>query len=130
MSKFALKHIPQIKGKVKFYLLITNSECQYEEFEKKIAREGNYESELDQMQSRFQEVAEMIRPINKTKFRDITPKKEEVKEYEAKTKNLRVYLIHQENKGRVIIFAGQKNTQKKDIRKFRSIKSQYLSTLK
>lgn len=129
MSKFALKHIPQIKGKVKFYLLITNGECQYEEFERRVMREGNYENELDQIQLRFQEVAEMIQPINKTKFRDITPKKEKVKEYEAKTKNLRVYLIHQENTGRVIVFAGQKNTQKKDIRKFRSIKTQYLSTL-
>ena len=85
-----------------------------------------YGSEL---QLRFQEVAEMIRPINKQKFRDITPKKDWVKEYEAKTKNLRVYLIHQEKKGRIIVLAGQKNTQKKDIKKFRSIKKQYLDTL-
>lgn len=129
MSKFALRHVPNIKGKTKFYFLIVNGVCQYEEFEEKIIRDGNYEQELDQLQLRFQEVAEMLRPINKQKFRDITPRKEQVKEYEAKTKNLRVYLIHQENKGRIIVFAGQKNTQKKDIRKFRSLKGQYLDTL-
>ena len=124
-----MRHVPNIKGKTKFYFLIVNGVCQYEEFEEKIIRDGNYEQELDQLQLRFQEVAEMLRPINKQKFRDITPRKEQVKEYEAKTKNLRVYLIHQENKGRIIVFAGQKNTQKKDIRKFRSLKGQYLDTL-
>lgn len=129
MSRFTLKHIPQIKGKTRFYFLTIDGKCQYEKFEEQITQEGSYEHELDQLQLRFQEVAEMIRPINKEKFRDITPQKEKVKEYEAKTKNLRVYLIHQENKGRIIIFAGRKNTQKKDIRKFRSIKNQYINTL-
>lgn len=63
-----------------------------------------------------------------TKFKDITPKKEQEKEYEFKTKHLRVYAIKKKN-GKIIIMGGYKNSQKKDISKFRSIKEEYIKSL-
>ncbi len=64
-----------------------------------------------------------------TKCRDLTPKADVNKEYELKTKHLRLYIFHQSRIGRVIVFLGKKTTQKKDIKKFRSIKKQYFDQL-
>lgn len=60
-----------------------------------------------------------------SKLRDITPEKESIKEYEFKTKNLRVYAIKTKD-GKVIVLGGYKNRQKKDLKKFRSLKKRYL----
>ena len=65
------------------------------------------------------------RTLPYTKFRDITPKKEKVKEYEFKEGDLRVYGISKYG-GKIIILGGYKNKQKKDYRTFRSMKEQFL----
>jgi putative component of toxin-antitoxin plasmid stabilization module len=88
-----------------------------------------YESELLTLNARMDLVANLER-LPKQKFRDLTPAKEQVKEYEFKTKHLRLYVIHIEKTGKVVVLGGYKNTQKKDIRGFRSLKKQYLKTLK
>ena len=67
-----------------------------------------------------------IRTLPNTKFKDITPRKENVKEYEFKEGNLRVYAIKKFG-GKIIILGGYKNRQKQDLRKFRSLKEQYLN---
>ncbi len=59
------------------------------------------------------------------KFKDITPVKETIKEFEIKTKSLRIYLIKDEP-GHLIILAGKKNNQRGDIKEFRSIKKRYI----
>ena len=61
-------------------------------------------------------------------FKDITPDKEKVKEYEFKTKHLRIYTIKKKN-GKIIILGGFKSNQKKDINKFRAIKKRYIESL-
>lgn len=58
-------------------------------------------------------------------FKDVTPPKALVKEYEFKDGDLRVYGISKFG-GKVIIMGGYKNRQKKDYRTFRSLKEQYL----
>lgn len=63
-----------------------------------------------------------------TKFRDITPSGEKVKECEFKSKHLRVYAIKKEN-GKIIMLGGLKTTQKEDFKRFRSLKTQYLNSL-
>ena len=70
-----------------------------------------------------------LKMLPKEKMRDLTPKNEFVKEYEIKTKHLRIYFIHQKQKGKIIILGGFKNMQPKDIERFRVIKKQYLNTL-
>ncbi|WP_224994326.1 hypothetical protein [Cesiribacter sp. SM1] len=128
MTIFALQEIEEIRGKIKFFFLTVDGESQYEAFEAQIRAEGNLSSELITVQVRMQEMAEMRHPMPKTKCRDLTPKNDPVKEYELKTKHLRVYLIHEEHKGRIVVLAGKKGTQTKDIKRFRKLKEAYLNS--
>jgi putative component of toxin-antitoxin plasmid stabilization module len=66
--------------------------------------------------------------LPKTKMRDLTPAKDPVKEYEVKSKHLRVYFIQQSD-GKLVIMGGQKNNQKKDIKKFRALKAHWLKQI-
>lgn len=67
-------------------------------------------------------------PLPNTKFRDVTPKGGIVKEYEFKSKHLRLYAIKKDN-GKIIVLGGLKTTQDADFKRFRSLKSQYLNSL-
>ena len=126
MPIFALEKINKIEGRIDFFKLTVNSKCQFDEFWEEISSEGSYTGELTTIQIRMQSIAEMqLLPQNK--FKNITPRDESVKEYEIKTKHLRVYLFHEEHSGKVIVYGGKKTSQKRDIKKFRSIKRQYLS---
>ena len=51
--------------------------------------------------------------------------KQRVKEYEFKDGALRVYAIAKPE-GKIIVMGGYKNRQKKDFKKFRSLKERYL----
>lgn len=126
MSRFALKQIDEIVGRFKIFKLLVNHRCEYDEFERQIETEGSYSSELVTIQTRLQEIADG-KLLPKEKFRNITPKKELVKEYEIKTRHLRVYLFHEENTGKVVVCGGKKTTQQKDIDHFRRIKKEYLN---
>lgn len=126
MNKFALKHIDEIVGRLKIFKLLVNNRSEYDEFERQIEKQVTYISELVTIQARLQDIADG-KLLPKEKFRNITPKKELVKEYEIKTRHLRVYLFHEENTGRVIVYGGKKTTQQKDINHFRRIKKEYLN---
>ena len=69
--------------------------------------------------------------LTEKKFKDTTPKKDSVKEYEIKSKNLRVYLFHEKRKGRIIVVGAKKHpkSQNEDILKFRRIKKDYINSL-
>jgi putative component of toxin-antitoxin plasmid stabilization module len=123
MNRFALADIEQVKGKINFKKLVINGVCQFEDFCVDVSMQGNLEKELDKIFSRMNQVANMLR-LPKEKFRDITPAKETIKEFEIKTANLRVYLIKEE--GHIVVLGGKKNSQKEDIKQFRAIKKQYL----
>ena len=124
MNIFALKYIDEIAGRIKIFKLLVNNKCEYDEFENQIQTEGSYSSELVTIQTRLQDIADG-KLLPKEKFKNITPKKELIKEYEIKTRHLRVYLFHEEKTGRVIVCGGKKVTQDKDIRHFRRIKNEY-----
>lgn len=126
MPTFALKEVSEIQGRIRFIYLMVNGVSEFEEFEKELLADGGYESELNTIQALMQQISDMRGLLPKTKFRDITPAKERVKEYEIKTRNLRVYLIHEEKTGRIIITGGKKTTQKKNIRHIRQLKAAYL----
>ena len=125
MSIFAIKRITEIDGSIPFYKMIINGICQYDEFESAIKREGNYTTELIKIQTRMQELSEgKLLPINK--FKPLLHNSNWFNEYEIKTKNLRVYLIHEPGTGRIIICGGKKRNQGKDIRHFRNILKSYI----
>lgn len=126
MNKFALKFIDEIAGRIKIFKLLVNNHCEYEDFERQIETEGSYSSELVTIQTRLQDIADG-KLLPKEKFRNITQKKELAKEYEIKTRHLRVYLFHEEKTGRVIVCGGKKITQQKDLNHFRRIKKEYFN---
>lgn len=126
MPMFALKKEEEIKGKIDFFVLIKNNLNQYEVVKQELQEQGNYDSELNTMQTRLQAMAE-LQHLPDSKCRQLKPSQN--KEYELKTKHLRLYLFHLEGKGRVIVFLGKKTSQHKDIKRFRSIKKQYLDQL-
>ncbi len=125
MTTFALKKIQAIKGKQVFYKLLKNNKCPFDEFEKSL--EIKYTSELVTIYAYMERVANR-ESMPAGKFKEITPSEETIKEYEVKTKNLRVYLIKTTG-GKIVIIGGYKNSQSSDIRKFRSLKKQYLQSI-
>ncbi len=127
MNRFALTKISQVKGQIQFCKLIIDGVCQFDEFCLEIEKDGNLSKQLSTIFSRMDQVAGM-KLLPKEKFRDITPKKRNVKEFEIKTKDLRVYLIKEE--GHIVILGGKKSTQSEDIKHFRSIKDRYLQSKK
>jgi putative component of toxin-antitoxin plasmid stabilization module len=126
MSIFAIKYIEEIVGRIGIFKLVVNNHCEYDEFEFQIETEGSYSSELITIQARLQDIANGLL-LPKEKFRNITPRKAVVKEYEIKSRHLRVYLFHEEKIGRVIVCGGKKGTQAKDIAHFRRIKKEYFN---
>lgn len=124
MPKFALERIKAINGKQVFEKLIIDNICQLDSFEDEINLGKRYKNELSMIYSYMDSMAN-LKSLPEGKFKDITPSKEVVKEYEFRSKHLRVYAIKKEN-GKIIILGGYKNRQKKDFREFRSIKKMYL----
>ncbi len=127
MSKFTLQEIAEIKGRIKFFKLIVDGICLFDEFEKTIEKEGNMRSELRTIQSRMHLLAGM-QMMPASKFKDITPSNDKIKEYEIKTHHLRVYMFHETHTGRIVVLGGKKGSQDKDIKYFRSLKAQYFNS--
>lgn len=128
MIKFTLKKIEELEGKQDIFKMEINGECLFDEFEREIENKGQYEQELFSIYSLMEDVANN-KLLPEFKFRDITNKKrDKIKEYEFKSKHLRVYAI-KTKEGKVVIIGGYKNSQKKDIKKFRKIKANYKNTL-
>lgn len=128
MAIFALRKVEAIKAKQEIDELVIDGIGQLEAFEQEIKDTHNrYQTELEMLFLYMDYVANG-RSLNQTKFKDITPRGEQVKEYEFKSKHLRVYAIKKPS-GKIIVLGGLKTTQKTDIRRFRSLKAQYLTFL-
>jgi len=128
MSKFALQEFTNVIGKIKFFKLFEKGACQWDAFCDEIRKDSNLETQLITIISRMNDVAN-LRMLPKTKLRDITPAKEKLKEYEIKTRDLRVYFI-KNSIGNIILVSGKKNSQPEDIKKFRSVKKAYVEETK
>jgi hypothetical protein len=126
MSKFALKEIESINGKQTFNQLEVNGQKQLDTFETDLS-DTTYMSEFKTLLTYMEYIANN-KTLPHTKFKDITPKKQKIKEYEFKSKHLRIYAIQQPN-GKIIVLGGFKNNQKEDINRFRLLKKQYLDSL-
>ncbi len=127
MAKFTLQNIPEVKGQIQFKKLIIDGQCHFDEFFNEITRDGNLRKQLMGIVNNMNQVAQMNR-LPKHKFRDITPAKESIKEFEIKKGDLRVYVIKEQ--GHIVVLGGKKGTQDEDIKQFRSIKKRYLESKK
>lgn len=152
MHKFVTKGIEAVKGKQQFKQLVIlpvtadaeklqrEIDAQEEKNETPKFEDSNtiegvldvYEKSLeDKYKSSFagiltyMNLVANLQKVPEKKFKDVTPDKEDVKEYEFKNGKLRVYLIGIPN-GKLIIHCGYKNEQPEDFVKFRSLKKQYL----
>ena len=127
MPKFAIERIQVINCRQEFDQLFIDGAGQLDIFEKDL-NDTTYQSEFKTLLT-YMEYLGNNKSLPKTKFRDVTPKGEKIKEYEFKSKHLRIYAI-QKPKGKIIILGGYKTTQGKDFIKFRSLKRQLLISLK
>lgn len=127
MSKFDVKRCNNINGKIAFFKLIENEKCHWDEFCKEIQREGTWAEQLDSLISQMDDKANM-KLLPETKYRDIDTGVPGVKCYEFKSRDLRAYCMT-DGVG-IIIFAGRKSTQSKDISKFKSLVKQYKESKK
>lgn len=125
MATFVLKQLEAVVGKQQFFELVVDGSSQFDNYCRAIKDNKQYYSELLKIFALMNLVSQ-LKMLPQTKFKDITPKKETVKEYEIKSKHLRVYVFHIEKTGKIVAYSGYKNTQKADISKFRSYKSRYL----
>ena len=125
MHIFALEKIDAIKGKQEFLKLKVDNKCLFDEFENSL--ESRYKSELIGIYSCMQEVAN-LKSVPETKFHfydNNKKRKDGIREFEFKSKHLRVYGITQPN-GKIIITGGTKAKQKDDQNEFRRLKNLYL----
>ena len=128
MAIFALRKVEAIKAKQEIDELVIDEEGQWSSFLVEIHQKHNqYSSELIKMLDYIAYAADG-KPLPDTKFKDVTPKGETIKEYEFKSKHLRVYAIKKAN-GKIIVLGGLKTSQKADFKRFRSLKKQYLNSL-
>lgn len=130
MPKFALRNIEAIKGRQEFDKLVVDDRCPFDEFEDGL--DGQYKAEMVGIYRYMQDVADLKAvPKDKFHFYDIDKKqrrKDGVREFEFKSKHLRVYGITKPN-GKIIITGGTKARQKVEQGEFRRLKNLYLASL-
>lgn len=125
MPTFALKTIEQVRGKQVFEKLVVDGQIPFDTFVNEV--EKQFESELDGIFNWMNRVANN-NAVPREKFHPLKGSKDSCREYEFKSKHLRVYLIEQSN-GKIVVMGGTKTNQPKDIQQFRKIKQQYLKYL-
>jgi len=127
MSIFVLKRIEQIKGRISFFKLIIDNRCEFDEFCELLKRRKE-DSKLRSIFGIMESVANLNR-LPETKFRELKgrPAGDNVKEYEIKKKPYRIYLF-KDDAGNIIVFGSSKKLQKKDIKRLRQIKNEYLKS--
>jgi putative component of toxin-antitoxin plasmid stabilization module len=121
--KFGLVRVEAVKAKQhEFFELEIHGVKQLSIFEAEL--EAKYQGEFRAILT-YMDYCSNGNLVPVAKMKDITPHKDPVKEFEFKSKHLRIYAI-QQSCGKIVVFCGFKNTQPEDIRQFRSIKEQYL----
>ena len=125
MYTFALHRIEAVKGKQSFFHLEIDGRSEFKSFCENLESNPQYRSEILRLFS-IMDLVSNLRLLPDTKVKDITPKKELIKEYEFKSRNLRVYAFKTDD-GKIIVSGGFKTDQKRDLAHFRRIKKSYLS---
>ena len=123
MSIFALEEIEAVKGKQVFHKLVIDGKCPLDKFEMEL--EACYKSELTGIYAIMNDVAN-LKSVPYQKFHFYDDAKGDYREFEFKSKHLRIYGITYAN-GKIIITGGTKANQKKDETLFRKLKKGYIN---
>ena len=126
MSNFEIRNIDSVKGIQKFYKLIKDDICLIDDFEDDL--EEVYKSELRSIYAYMDQVAN-LKTLPKTKFHFYNKDKGGFREFEFKSKHLRVYGIAIKE-GKLIVLGGTKANQNDDTTTFRRIKEEYIKSIK
>jgi len=126
MSKFVLHEINNVNGIIKFYRLIDDGVCYWNEFCIKLEAEGTYYDQVFSITAQMNDKAN-LKSLPKNKHKSFNTKVKGVSGFEFRTRDLRAYGISDED-GNVIIFAGKKANQPKDEIQFRSIVKRYIES--
>lgn len=126
MPVYSLKHMDAVVGKQSFDMLVKGNVCLFEEFENNL--DPQYKSELVGIYATMNDVANLKIPPG-TKYHPYNSGGSQVREFEFKSKHLRVYAIEGIG-GKIIVMGGMKVNQTKDQNIFRKYKNQYIDYLK
>jgi len=130
MNNFVIIEIVEVKGRQKFFKLLNGTRCEFDEFCEMCNRNPIFKKQLATMQTRMGYVADLkYDRLDTTKYRELTGRKagDPYKDYEIKTKNLRLYFFKDESKGQIVVFGGTKDSQDEDIKRMRVIKHRYFN---
>ncbi|NCC99736.1 MAG: hypothetical protein EOL95_08580 [Bacteroidia bacterium] len=126
MRTFATQRLEAVQGKQIFEKLFVNDVCLIDEFKKQISEGDQYFSEFKTIIS-YMDLFAKGSSLPQKKFREIKGGKLNVKQYEFKSKSLRVYVFSILG-GKMIVMEGYKKNQKSDIRTFQSIVKDFISS--
>lgn len=125
MVKYTLERMAQIRGKQVFDKLVVDGVAPFDTFIEEL--EERYRSEVRTLYAYMDAVSNLL-SLPETKFHPFSDGKDGVREFEFKTKHLRVYAIEQKG-GKIIIIGGTKANQAKDQTEFRRLKIGYIASL-
>ncbi len=115
----------EIEGKQQtFEKLWIDDVCLLDKFEKEISINRQFLSEYKTIISYMNFVARGY-TLSDSKFREIKGNSPFLKQYEFKSKHLRIYAIKNDN-GKIIVFGGYKKIQQTDIKRLNKIAAEYV----
>ena len=126
MNTFALEKLEGVEGKQRFDKLVVDGVAPFDVFEQNVA--ATYSSELIGIYAVMNDVAN-LKSVPYNKFHPYSDGTDGLREYEFKSKHLRVYAVEQVG-GKIIVIGGTKATQKKDESEFRRLKHLIINKLK
>ena len=126
MNTFALRKVKAVNARQELDELMIDGKGQLDAFEQLIAEtDKRFLTEFKALLS-YGVCCE--RQFTTRYKKDVTFEGTTIKEYEFKSKHLRVYAIKQLN-GKIVVSGGFKKNQKADFKRFRTLKEQYLNSL-
>ena len=126
MQRYSTIEMTEIRGnKCVFSKLIANGRCYFDEFEEQVNKNNDFGGEYEKILTLMDLYANGTR-LPSTKFNNIKDGKYHGVFWEFKTKHLRVYTVCK-GKGQVVVIGGTKNSQKKDIERFKKISIEFIS---
>jgi len=122
MGKYVIRPCERVGNtKIPLFALAIDDVCGIDEFEALIKKEGTYVNEIDSLYAIVEQTCNMLR-VSKNNWKELRlEKKIPYKVYEARSRNLRMYLIHEEKTGRVVIYGGKKTNQDSDIKRIKKM---------
>lgn len=125
MAIFATEIMEEVEGcQQTFQKLSVDGRCLFDEFEIEVSRDTTYFSEFKTLLSYMNYVANG-QSLPETKFRIIKGNSSSLKQYEFKSKHLRIYVCPTHG-GKLVIMGGYKKNQTSDLSKLKKLAKDYL----